>query len=106
VIGYYLLVGRDPVACDDPLAWARWFEKADRRVARTDIGDVAISTVFLGINHGSAFGRPLLFETMAFGGAFDGNCVRSSCWDEAEYLHASAVALVTSGVPRLEDNGT
>jgi len=31
--------------------WATWFETGDRRVARKEIGDIAISTVFLGIDH-------------------------------------------------------
>lgn len=83
-----------PVA--DVMVWAKWFETADRVVGRTSIGPVEVSTVFLGMTHGTdAEGRPLLFETMVFfdgdvpGRAFsDGDCERSCTWIEADQTHA------------------
>jgi hypothetical protein len=48
------------------LEWAWWFETADRTVARTRIGPIEISTVFLGLDHGFR-DRVQLFETMCFG---------------------------------------
>lgn len=56
-----------PIAEDALLAWARWFEKAERHVALETINGVTISTVFLGIEHGlSRDGKPQLWETMTF----------------------------------------
>jgi len=56
-----------PKAVDDPLEWARWFEKADRRVALTELAHCRVSTVFLGVDHSwRAYGPPVLWETMAF----------------------------------------
>src|SRR5258706_13563526 len=47
---------------------ARWFQTSDRHVAKTDFGDVRVSTVFLGFDRSFGQGPPLLFETMIFGG--------------------------------------
>lgn len=98
----YILEGHTPVPVDDALVWARWFERADRTVAKTVLGDIRVSTVFLGLDHnwGRLLGAdtpPLLFETMVFGSDhpdLDEYQRRYSTWDEAEEGHAAAVALV------------
>lgn len=90
----YILDGKTPVQVD-LLEWAKWFDTADRSVGRTEIGDVSVSTVFLGIDHrNNPDGHPVLFETMIFGGTHDQYQARCSTWDEAEKQHARAVALV------------
>jgi len=91
----YILNGKMPVSCDDLMTWAKWFETADRHVAKTNIGDVKISTVFLGLNHNWGSGPPLLFETMVFGGELDGEQERYSTWDEAEKGHKRMVERVS-----------
>ena len=93
----YILDGHATVECNDLMAWARWFETADRQVAKTAIGDVKVSTVFLGLDHSFGGGKPLLFETMIFGGAHDEYQTRCSTWDEADAQHQAAVALVRGG---------
>lgn len=80
------------------MEWATWFEKAERHVAKDQIGDVRISTVFLGIDHQFGDGPPLLFETMIFGGDHDQHQERCSTWEQAETQHADAVRLVTRSV--------
>ena len=93
----YKLIGRLPVPVADLLEWASWFETADRHVARTDVGPLHVSTVFLGLDHSfSNFPdtTPILFETMIFGADTDGldhYCDRYASWDEAERGHAAAV---------------
>lgn len=64
----YKLVHRVAVPIDDPIEWGKWFETADRQVALTEIGDLTVSTVFLGIDHNflERF-KHELFETMVFG---------------------------------------
>ena len=70
----------------DMLTWASLFEDhANRQIARTVIGDVCVSTVWLGMNHSFGSGPPLIFETMVFGGALDEECERYHT--EAEALH-------------------
>ena len=83
----YILEGHNPVICENLIEWAKWFEKSDRKVAKTKIKDVTISTVFLGINHNFGEGKPILFETMIFGGGLDGEMDRYSTWEEAEEGH-------------------
>lgn len=39
----------------------------ERRVARTVVGDITVSTVWLGLNHDYTGGSPIIFETMTFG---------------------------------------
>lgn len=78
------------------LEWASGFEIEVRRVARTELvlGEVAISTVFLGLDHSFSLNPntpPLLFETMIFGGPLDGYQERHSTWDEAYQGHLEAV---------------
>ena len=90
----FILEGRKAVPCPDLMTWAKWFETANRHVAQDTIGDVRISTVFLGLDHNFLGDRPLLFETMIFGGAHDQYQERCSTWDEAEKMHAEALALV------------
>ena len=91
----YILEGKVAVRCDDLLAWGAWLENAVRHVADDTIGDVRISTVFLGLDHNwNPGGPPLLFETMIFGGDHDGDCERCSTWEQAEEQHRKAVDLV------------
>ena len=75
--------------------WSIWFEKADRTVAKTDIGDAHVSTVCLGLDHNYGSGPPLLFESMVFGGPFNGEMDRYSTWAEAEQGHNAVVERVS-----------
>jgi hypothetical protein len=91
----YILDGRGrPKAEPDLLAWARWFETADRIVCKTkNDGGPTVSTVFLGMNHNWGNGPPLLFETMIFGGEHDEYQERYATREEAIEGHERAVAL-------------
>lgn len=81
----------------DLLTWARWFEKADRRIAQDFLPNgVRVSTVFLGLNHSFRSGPPLLFETMIFGGEHDQFQERYRTRDEALAGHALALELAKS----------
>ena len=63
----YILIGHSPVPEPDLLAWAKWFETAERRVKLTHVlGLVRVSTVFLALDHSFYDGPPILFETMTF----------------------------------------
>lgn len=85
----YILVDRVPQLCGDVIEWAKWFEKADRRVAYDRVGDSEISTVFLGLDHSFSQREhvPVLFETMVFGGHFSDEQERYCTWSEAEEGH-------------------
>jgi len=85
-----------------PLERGEYFDllaKIDRdykRVAVTEAGDVRISTVWLGLDHGYD-GEVLIFETMQFGGQGDQDCERYSTLEEAEEGHAAWVKRIREG---------
>lgn len=69
--------------------------KKDRTVRKDNIGEIFISTVFLGIDHSFLEeGPPVLFETMIFGGDHDGYQARYTNWDDAVEGHGIAMDLV------------
>lgn len=60
-----------------------------------EIHDSRISTVFLGLDHSFRPGaKPIVFETMVFGGPLDDGCVRYCTRDEAREGHAEMVRRV------------
>lgn len=92
----YILDGHKTRRCNDTVKWAQWFEIADRRVAETMVGDKRVSTVFIGLDHQFGDGPPLIFETMIFGLANDGEYqTRCGTWEEAEEMHRAAVSTLT-----------
>lgn len=93
-LGLYILEGQNPVAIDNIIKWAKWFETAKRHVGETFVGKTRISTVFLGIDHSFAEGHHLLFETMVFGQPFNEAMERYSTWEEAEKGHKNWVQKV------------
>lgn len=88
-------IGHEPQGTD-PVSWQRWYESADRVVARTEIGpDIIVSTVFVVLDLGCDPDRPLVFETevMEAGVAsVDARRVRYPTWVEAERGHAKLVS--------------
>lgn len=81
--------------------WGEWFEDKSggdrRRVAFDKVGEVEVSTVFLGVDHGARDGgAPVLFETMIFGGSdeIDQSQWRYTSRADALIGHAAALALV------------
>jgi len=92
----YILENNKPVKCEDFLEWAQWRRTADRRVANTDIGDVSVSTVFLGIDHSWGDNQPVLYETLIFGGLHDGKMMRYRTLAEAQAGHNAFVDMVVA----------
>ena len=90
----FILKGKQLIPCDDLLKWATEFESTDHRVAVSEQNDVRVSTVFLGVDHSFGKSKPLLFETMIFGGEHDQFQERCSTWQEAEQMHQRACKLV------------
>lgn len=96
---YYILdENKEPIPVD-ALEWATWYETAERHVGDTTIGDARISTVFLGLDHSFGHGKPLIYETMVFGGALDQECRRYSTRQEALDGHAEMVKRVSEDDP-------
>lgn len=95
----YILVDGKPVMEPGLMKWANWLEVADRVIAKESIVDgstgnvVKVSTVFLGIDHNFGGGKPVLCETMVFGGPNDGYQARWHTIEDAKLGHQGAVAM-------------
>ena len=96
----YILDGKTPVLELDVAKWGKWLEKANHRVGLNWVGEIRISTVFLGIDHDFRFkGDPLLFDTRIHGSEkFENFQERYSTWEEAEKGHQQAVAMVEKAI--------
>ena len=106
---YYILRGKRAFMTNDNEAWGRWFSmpehQAERIVKQETIKGCRVSTVFLGIDHQFGNGRPLLFETIIFGGKHDDYQMRYSTWKQAEAGHQRAVKLVQGRKPTKKGKG-
>lgn len=95
----------EPVVEPDLMKWARWFETGkDRIVERTQIGNIKVSTVFLGFDHNySATGGPVLWETMVFGGPLDQEQTRcSGNREQAMAMHQKMIEAVKRNETRTQ----
>lgn len=91
---YYVLKDGQVVATENLIEWGEFMESGERVVAKTDIGLVHISTMFLGLDH-SMGGSPLiLWKSLVFGGAHDGLMKRYSTREEAQAGHHEIVRWV------------
>lgn len=97
---YYILVN-GKIKHATMFEWAEWFgDGSKRRIDYTEFEDGSyVSTVFLGLDHNFRFDkflehRPILFETMMFGGKFDQLQWRYSTLGEAKQGHYEIVSAV------------
>jgi hypothetical protein len=80
----------------DTFEWSRLRKNGGFIVKKTKVGDVEVSTVWLGLDHGYGEGhKPVIFETLVFGGEFGGDGDRYCTEDEANAGHERWVAAVT-----------
>jgi len=95
----YKLDGKNIVECsfDESLSIT------NRQIARDTFGEVEISTVFLIFDHSYDSDKPVLFETMIFGGEHDGYQDRYHTYDQALIGHQVACDLVNR-IPIERDN--
>ena len=103
-IGQYILdENGDAQPEPDTFRWGRWFEHShestgkDNRIVRRDkVGDISVSTVFLGLDHAYTLDahEPVLWETMIFGGAHDQYQRRYTSRRDAVAGHMEALKLI------------
>ena len=94
IMDYYILDGEKVIPCHDLRDWAMAMTKSNTSVARNEIRETIVSTVFLGIDHAFDAGKPLLFETMVFGGELDQEQVRYTTKKAAKKGHKKMVERV------------
>ena len=75
----------------------KWLEENPERkaVKQEHIGDIFISTVFLGLDHAWDSEIPVLWETMIFGGENDQYQDRYTSVEDALEGHKKALTLIT-----------
>lgn len=94
-IRYFTLDENDNVVPVDKYVWLDLDSvKANRIVKKTEIGEVEVSTIFLGMFFGSEDEVPLVFETVIFGGEFDQSRIRYASKAEALEGHDIFVKVV------------
>lgn len=102
-IGQYILdENGNPQRAKSLLSWAEWMQKADRKIALTQIANVRVSTVFLGLDYNHAMTEitgkrhTSLFETMVFGGIHDHLIRRYATREDAIEGHRQIVQMHTN----------
>jgi hypothetical protein len=95
--GFYYLDGK--AIKEAPAGEWHRLNKMDN-VARVIKWGIMVDTTFQGVaTEADDEGRPLLFETMVFGGHFHRESYRSATWEDAEYTHAKTCFKVFGPVP-------
>jgi len=98
----YILVGHEPVAEPDLIVWTKWCKKSNRVIKNEKFEGrgMAVKTVFLVLDHSFEDGTtPIVFETMVFGGEFDGWQRRYCTWQQSVVGHDDCVASLLAGKP-------
>lgn len=88
---FYILENKKVVAADLETFERFMLDFSNKVVAKTSLGEVEVSTVFLGIDHGFLGHGKLFFETMVFGGPEDGEMERYTTYEQAELGHKRMV---------------
>ena len=104
----YILVDGEPVAEPDILKWAQWYEthRFDWHLSDALAESVQVSTAFLSLDHNfGASGKPVLWESMVFGGELAGECERYTSQADAIAGHAAMCQRVRDALPRPKDGG-
>ena len=98
--GYYVLDGENKAIPATAKEFSEFVSDPFRKVvSRTELpGDVQISTVFLGLDHGWGRGDPVLFETMIFGGEYDQHMWRYTSRDGAVVGHLAVLDALRAGL--------
>ncbi len=100
MIGYYVLDEKNQPKPATVEEFGKFMADPFRKVvSRTDLpGDVQISTVFLGLDHGWGRGEPVLFETMIFGGQHDQHMWRYTSREAAVLGHLEVLDALRAGL--------
>ena len=95
-MAWYILDENNKPILSTIIQYVEWIEKNPERkaVKQEYVGDVRISTVFLGLDHAWDSDIPVLWETMIFGGEHDQYMDRYTSYEEALEGHQTALNLV------------
>ena len=101
---YKLDENNKPILAESFNEYIDWERNNSRTVAREDIGDATVSTVFLGLDHSFNGVTPVLWETMIFGGKHDQYQERYKSHYDAIIGHQRAINLVNESLCGAQEN--
>jgi hypothetical protein len=93
VCGMYILDGKKIVKENDILKWGKWFQRGNRHVGKTVVGNLEVSTIFVGIHQYGGIFETMIFVDKGGGLALDYQ-ERYWTWDAAERGHTRIVELL------------
>ena len=95
---YKLDKENNPMICDAFQDYLKWEEENvnQKKVKQDTIGEILVSTVFLSLDHSFGGEKPLLWETMIFGGEHDQYQDRYSSYEDALKGHQQALDLINN----------
>jgi hypothetical protein len=74
---------------------------AVRQIAKTQIGDALVSTSFLSLDRNPGLNHHCFSQMRIAGGLYHNERGRCATWEEAEVLHANAVAMVRANLDKV-----
>lgn len=108
---YILTDAGEPIAIENTLEWAKWFEANEAKWSRQEeIGPYSVTTMFAGVNldirgqmgamaSGSTnTAPPLLWETVILGSSAIITQERCHTWEEARKQHDQALELARRAI--------
>jgi hypothetical protein len=103
---WYILDNNNKPVPKPVLEAAKWMEKnPEKRIVKQEyIGDIHVSTVFLGLDHGWKSSVPILWETMIFGGEHDQYQERYTSYEDAVEGHKVAVQVAINSLKTKEND--
>ena len=99
-LAWWILDGDEPrqAEWEEYIAWMSNGFDQTRRIARSKVRGVEVSTVFLSVDHQFGSGPPILFETMIFGGDQDQEQWRYTSKAAAVVGHKRVVRALRAGI--------
>lgn len=85
----YMFNEEDIFFTSNPVEWATWEKKVDRRIGLDEKDDTVVSTVFFGIGRKAL--PPILFETLVLKKGNDLERERAASLDQARKNHQAMV---------------
>ena len=97
-MAWYILDNNNKPVKSNITDCGNWLEENPERkaVKQEHVGDVFVSTVFLGLDHSFESATPILWETMIFGGEHDQYMDRYTSHEDALEGHQTALNLLNN----------
>lgn len=97
----YIFDENDTIIEESLNVWWEFYKDIERRRIGYDIiGNITVSTVFIGLNHSCYNDEPALFESTIFENGNEKYCKRYYTWEEAQEGHIKIVEYAKKQTPK------